>query len=94
MAMKLKFVEQSYQTDAVNSVVDVFDGCEVKDSPFTIRKADDSFLIDELGYSNKCSLTDSQLLENLNKIQEKWNIKKIMKAAKRLKQKKKGGSYE
>ena len=27
-------------------------------------------------------------------VPEKWNIKKIMKAAKRLKQKKKGGSYE
>ena len=27
-------------------------------------------------------------------VPEKWDIKKIMKAAKRLKQKKKGGSYE
>ena len=28
--MKLKFIEQQYQTDAVNAICDIFDGCEVK----------------------------------------------------------------
>lgn len=77
MAMKLKFIEQGYQTDAVNAVVDVFDGCEIKDSPFTIRKAEDSgILFDELGYSNKMTLGDGEILENLRKVQERQNIKK------------------
>ena len=35
--MKLKFVDQPYQTDAVNAICDIFDGCEVKDSLFTIE---------------------------------------------------------
>jgi len=34
--MRLKFVDQPYQTDAVNAVCDIFEGCEVKDSLFTI----------------------------------------------------------
>ena len=34
--MKLKFVDQPYQTDAVNAICDIFEGCEVKDSIFTI----------------------------------------------------------
>lgn len=34
--MKLKFVDQPYQTDAVNAICDIFEGCEVKDSLFTI----------------------------------------------------------
>lgn len=83
--MKLKFVEQSYQTDAVKSVVDVFDGCEVKESMFTIRSAgsyssslftEEMSLISELGYANKCTLTDNQILENIRKVQERHNIQK------------------
>ena len=35
--MKLKFVDQPYQTDAVNAICDIFDGCEVKDSLFTVE---------------------------------------------------------
>ena len=34
--MKLKYVDQAYQTDAVNAICDIFEGCEVKDSLFTI----------------------------------------------------------
>ena len=34
--MKLKFVDQPYQNDAVNAICDIFNGCEAKDSIFTI----------------------------------------------------------
>ena len=34
--MKLKFIEQQYQTDAVNSIIDIFEGCQRKDSLFTV----------------------------------------------------------
>lgn len=30
--MKLKFIDQPYQTDAVNAICDIFEGCEIKDS--------------------------------------------------------------
>ena len=33
--MKLKFIDQPYQTDAVNAICDIFEGCEIKDSLFT-----------------------------------------------------------
>ena len=35
--MKLKFIDQPYQTDAVNAICDIFEGCEIKDSLFTIE---------------------------------------------------------
>ena len=84
--MKLKFIEQQYQTDAVNSIVNIFDGCQVKESLFTIdisknKKFDKDVLrqlnIDyELGYSNKCTIGEGEMLENVRKIQERNNIKK------------------
>ncbi len=82
--MKLKFIEQQYQTDAVNSIVDIFEGCQVKESLFTIdiSKGLKSGEIKgigvsyELGYSNKCTIGDGEMLENIRKIQERNNIKK------------------
>lgn len=75
--IKLKFVEQDYQTDAVNSVVDVFDGCEVKESLFTIVSTESSnTLFNEYGYANKLTISESQILENLRKVQERNGIQK------------------
>ena len=87
MAMKLKFIDQQYQTDAVNSIVDIFDGCEQKESLFTIDLTHDKSYSEglqfegqgqsyELGFANKCTLSDFELLENVRKIQEKNFIKK------------------
>ena len=70
--MKLKFVDQPYQTEAVNSICDIFDGCELKDSLFTIDISQDlpmneyietegySYL---LGHSNKLSIENDILLK-------------------------------
>ena len=82
--MKLKFIEQQYQTDAVNSIVDIFEGCQVKESLFTIDISK-GLNLDiqgkgvsyELGYSNKCSIGEIEILENVRKIQERNNIKKV-----------------
>ena len=81
--MKLKFIEQQYQTDAVNSIVDIFDGCEVKESLFTIDISKGIYeglqgkgVSYELGYSNKCTIGEGEMLENVRKIQERNNIKK------------------
>ena len=76
-SIKLRFVEQEYQADAVNAVADLFDGCEVKESIFTIvSSATSNILIDEYGYANKLTISDFQLLENLRKVQERNGIQK------------------
>ncbi len=87
--MKLKFVDQPYQTDAVNAICDIFDGSEVKDSLFTIENnqnkkyssyeqsglglTGDSFDY-YVGHSNKVSIDDFTMLENVQKIQEHNDI--------------------
>lgn len=73
MAMKLKFIEQSYQTEAVKQVVDCFEGCEIKNSEFTIVQEDSTHLFSEIGYGNKCSLTDEDFLKNIQKVQERFD---------------------
>lgn len=85
--LKLKFIDQQYQTDAVNAIVDIFDGCQIKDSPFTIDITGSKYynkastlvgegISYELGYSNNMSLDDWELLTNVQKIQERNGILK------------------
>ena len=75
--IKLKFVDQDYQKDAVNAIVDVFDGCQTKESLFTIvsSKSGDS-LFDVYGYANKLTISEGQIFENLKMVQERNNILK------------------
>ena len=79
--MKLKFVDQPYQTDAVNAICDIFDGCEVKDSLFTIEVDQRNQLDFDaegvsyfIGHSNKLSINDFTMLENVQSIQEHNDI--------------------
>ena len=79
--MKLKFVDQQYQTDAVNAICDIFDGCEMKDSLFTIEANQrGEFQFDTegsgyfIGHSNKLSIDDFTMLENVQMIQERNDI--------------------
>lgn len=79
--MKLKFIEQQYQTDAVNAICDIFDGSQVKDSLFTIEVNQRNQLdIDAegvsyfIGHSNKLSIDDFRMLKNIQKIQEANDI--------------------
>ncbi|WP_279006753.1 DEAD/DEAH box helicase family protein [Thomasclavelia cocleata] len=84
--MKLKYIDQLYQTEAVNAICDIFEGCEVKDSLFTIDATNDKFYNREflsgkgvsyfLGHSNRISIDDYQMLENVQKIQEKNDIQR------------------
>lgn len=79
--MKLKFIDQQYQTEAVNSICDIFDGCEVKDSLFTIENNQTTWLevanLEDdyyIGHSNKISIDDFTMLGNVQRIQEKNDI--------------------
>ena len=84
--MKLKFIDQEFQTDAVNAIADIFEGSEFKESVFTIDKSKEvqrqgldiegKGLSYELGYANKLTLDDFELLRNVRKIQERNNILK------------------
>lgn len=51
--MKLKFVNQQYQTDAVNSIVNIFEGCEIKNSLFTIDVSNDKGFNKDSGYTGE-----------------------------------------
>ena len=81
--MKLKFVDQPYQTEAVNAICDIFEGCEVKDSLFTIDQstkyegtliAEDETFLYSLGHGNRLSIDDYRMLDNLQEIQSNNNI--------------------
>lgn len=83
--MKLKFVDQQYQTDAVNSIVNIFEGCEIKNSLFTIDVSQDKNYAQTLegegvsyftGHSNKVSIDDFTMLKNVQHIQEENDIQR------------------
>ena len=85
--MKLKFVNQQYQTDAVNSIVNIFEGCEIKNSLFTIDVSNDKGFNKDSGYTgegvsyftghaNKVSIDDFTMLENVQHIQEENDIQR------------------
>jgi len=73
--MQIKFEsELEYQKDAINSIVDIFKGQEVCTSNFTVFSpaylAKQKVLdFNQIGYANKLQLTESQLVENTQKIQ-------------------------
>lgn len=80
--MKLKFIDQPYQTDAVNAICDIFEGCEIKDSLFTIEvnqknelDLDGEGVSYFVGHSNKLSIDDFTMLKNIQEIQSKNDIK-------------------
>lgn len=78
-AMKFKYSTLSYQTDAVNSVVNVFKGQPYHDLFSYQRDTGTSHrgtnILDLLGYGNSpVELTEGQLLENIHAIQDQYNI--------------------
>ncbi len=75
--MKIKFKEQQFQIDAVNSVVGCFKGQVNKSSKFTLDRGrtkgnleGQESLIEEVGFKNNhISLTEDEVLDNINKVQ-------------------------
>ena len=83
--MKLKFVDQQYQTDAVNAICNIFQGSEIKNSLFTIDVSNDknfNYMIEGegvsyfTGYGNKLSIDDFTMLDNVQHIQEENDIQR------------------
>src|SRR5699024_2298708 len=75
--MKLKFDNMQYQTDAVESIVDIFEGQSMRVSNFSVSMGE---IIGQettdLGIGNKLELSDSELLENVQKIQVRNHLPK------------------
>lgn len=75
--MKIKFDEQQYQIDAVNSIVDIFEGQTVKVSNFSVGTGQIlGQQQTELGIGNKLELSEQEILENIQNIQVRNHLKK------------------
>lgn len=75
--MKLKFDPNlDYQLEAIDSIVDIFDGQSITQTNFTV--ATDETLFSEgsdLGIGNRLELTDEELLKNIQQIQLRNGLK-------------------
>jgi type III restriction enzyme len=82
--MKLQFdAQQQFQIDAVNAVVDIFDGQPLHQGDFEIRfeTSYDGMLSGqiqtELGMGNRLLLNDETILANVHKIQDRNDIERM-----------------
>ncbi len=87
--MKLKFKRQQFQADAVNAVVDCFEGQPNELSKFTLDKGVDlktaqldliNELSEDVGFKNKkIVLSDGEVFANIKKVQQRHGIKQSTK---------------
>ena len=74
--MKLQFdSSQSYQLEAIQAVVDVFEGQPLAESDFQITLAANrsGLAFTDTGIANQLLISEAQILENVKKIQTKFN---------------------
>jgi type III restriction enzyme len=78
--MKLKFKSQSFQTAAVNAVVDIFNGQRKSVDTFTITN-EKQLIIDEngmasaiVGTANVLQISDEKITENMNAVQKRFSL--------------------
>ena len=81
--MKLKFQSNlQYQNDAINSVVDIFKGQQSRQSNFTVLNSMNEdqkqigVVYTNTGIGNSLDLTYDDVLENVQKIQMRNNLKR------------------
>ncbi|WP_163971146.1 type III restriction-modification system endonuclease [Oceanobacillus halotolerans] len=68
--MKIKFDEQQYQLDAMESITNIFEGQTTNVSNFSVSMGDIiGQEITELGIGNKLELSEEEVLENVQNIQ-------------------------
>jgi len=78
--MKLKFNSNlDYQLDAIKSVTDIFEGLPIQNESFGIDFGRESgTFFNELGFCNTLSISDEQILKNLQSIQSLNNVPKSL----------------
>lgn len=68
--MKIQFRELDYQDASIQSIIQAFDGQQVRKSEFTIMDQDaQGKLFGDKGIGNKIDLSVSKLLQNVQQIQ-------------------------
>ena len=73
--MKLKFINQTFQSDAVNAVVDLFTGQDKRQSTFSVDKgAQMTLLQNDFGIGNALLIDKEALLENMHTVQKRGNL--------------------
>ena len=72
--MKLKFKSQSFQTDAVAAVVDLFKGQSRRVDTFTIVNTRELHLETGFGICNTLELSDEQIAANMREIQKRHSL--------------------
>jgi hypothetical protein len=76
--LKIQFDgQQQYQVDAVNAVLDLFDGQPLAQGQFEIGPgADAGEFLSDLGFGNRLALGEEAILENLSEVQERNGIER------------------
>ena len=82
--MKLKFQSNlQYQNHAINSIVDIFKGQKVKQSNFTVMDSKSINYQEQIGVAytnmgigNRLDLTYKDILDNVQKVQMRNNLKR------------------
>lgn len=76
--MKLKFIHQNFQTDAVNAVADLFIGQEKNSTTFEIVEKEETIFntMDEkiYGTANKLEIDTATMLKNMQAVQKRNNL--------------------
>lgn len=72
--MKLKFKNQTFQTDAVNAVVDLFTGQEKTQSTFSVMDDRQTNFLNELGQGNALYIDQETLTANMHTVQKRNNL--------------------
>lgn len=70
--MKIQFNDNlEYQKEAINSIVNVFEGQDIAQDNFTVtlQEAQVGLFENELGIGNRLDITNEEIQENINKIQ-------------------------
>ena len=72
--MKLKFKNQTFQTDAVNAVVDLFIGQEKTQSTFSVMDDRQTTFLNELGQGNALYIDQETLTANMHAVQKRNSL--------------------
>lgn len=74
--MKLHFdSNQEYQIDAISSITDIFEGQPLSSGDFEFPMTARGALLSENGFGNKLAITEGQVWENIQAIQQRNEIK-------------------
>jgi len=73
--LKFKFINQDFQTKAINSICDLFQGQEKRNSTFSvIQEKQVNLYSGEYGFGNALLINEKTMIENMQNIQKKSNL--------------------